>query len=125
MNSQHRATTEQWAGQERWATPPNPDPYATCLLELRARVEALEAASSHRQHGEAAERAEPDPAASLVDRVASAIAKADDEGLTNMTWSYHSRAAIREVAAWLRSMYPQCQGCGTAWANLIEEEAPR
>mgnify|MGYP007073106820 CR=1 FL=1 len=38
---------------------------------------------------------------SLVERVADAIAKADDDGLTNMTWSYHARAAIREVLAYL------------------------
>jgi hypothetical protein len=36
--------------------------------------------------------------------VAQGIAAADDEGLTNMTWNYHARAAIREVAAWLRSV---------------------
>jgi hypothetical protein len=37
----------------------------------------------------------------LVERVADAIETADDEGLTNMTWNYHARAAIREVAAWI------------------------
>ena len=59
----------------------------------------------------------------LVERVADAIGAADDEGLTNMTWSYHSRAAIRAVAEWLRSEYPQREGCGTAWANLLDNEA--
>ena len=44
----------------------------------------------------------PSPRPSLlVDRVADAIGAADDEGLTNMTWSNHSRDAIREVAAWI------------------------
>jgi hypothetical protein len=38
---------------------------------------------------------------SLVDRVADAIGAADNEGLTNMTWSNHSRAALREVAAYI------------------------
>ncbi len=41
------------------------------------------------------------PADSLVGRVAIAIAAADDEGLTNMTWNYHARAAILEVATWM------------------------
>jgi hypothetical protein len=46
-----------------------------------------------------------DPAGSLMERVADAIGAADDEGLTNMTWSNHSRAAILEVTAWLTENY--------------------
>jgi hypothetical protein len=49
--------------------------------------------------------AEARPAGGLVERVAQGIAAADDEGLTNMTWNYHARAAIREVAAWLTENY--------------------
>ena len=57
---------------------------------------------------------------SLVDRVADAIGAADDEGLTNMTWSNHSRAAIREVAAWINERElkaqndPDCLEASTA-----------
>lgn len=36
----YRATTDQWAYQEHWA---QEDGDAACILELRARVEALEA----------------------------------------------------------------------------------
>jgi len=36
----HRATPEQWEYQERWASD---DDDASCILELRCRVEALEA----------------------------------------------------------------------------------
>lgn len=36
----YKATPDQWAHQEHWATE---DSAAACLLELRARVEALEA----------------------------------------------------------------------------------
>jgi hypothetical protein len=43
MSTPHRATPEQWADQEKWASPPDSDPYALCLLELRDRIEALEA----------------------------------------------------------------------------------
>ena len=208
MSGQHRATPEQWASQEQWASPPDSDPYALCLLELRARIEALEATqhahadlshlsdaereqfyaemakpaawrplevettygSEHAadaaqilnprmvveaaqqirvfsaeevapivvttaearhaadaaqilnprmvvegtfEHGGETYRFKANPerdgqpvpvrsADSLVERVAEGIAAADDEGLTNMTWNHHARAAIREVAAWLR-----------------------
>ncbi len=47
------------------------------------------------------------PADSLVGRVAIAIAAADDEGLTNMTWNYHARAAILEVATWMVEQAPE------------------
>ncbi len=43
MTDQHRATPEQWADQERWA---HDDADSSCILELRARVEALEKAQS-------------------------------------------------------------------------------
>ena len=38
MTNQHRATPEQWAKQEKWASVAD----SSCILELRARVEALE-----------------------------------------------------------------------------------
>jgi hypothetical protein len=119
----HRATPEQWEIQEKWA-PESED--AACLLELRARVEALEAEledevdcnnictlniAERLRKLEANSRPTPNPGqirSSLVERVADAIAKADDDGLTNMTWSYHAHAAIREVAAWMKEQggYP-------------------
>jgi hypothetical protein len=61
-----------------------------------------------------------DPAGSLLDRVADAIGAVDDEGLTNMTWSNHSRAAILEVAAWLRDDAPQSCPLTARW---LEQEA--
>ena len=72
-----------------------------------------------------ASSAEVRPAAGLVERVAQGIAAADDEGLTNMTWNYHARAAIREVAAWLRENDSDCQmgGDAAATAELLEQEA--
>jgi hypothetical protein len=56
-------------------------------------------------HGQARSRkvAEPAPVAGgLVERVANAIGDADNEGLTNMTWNHHARAAILEVARWMQ-----------------------
>ena len=93
MSSQHRATPEQWADCEKFGSSCYD---SSCILELRDRVVALEAAANNRQHGKAAERAEPDPAASLVDRVANAIYEA-----TSLDIEDEARAAIREVAAWL------------------------
>ena len=112
MSNQPHATPAQWAALHLV------DPFndaASCILELRARVEALEAAAIGR-HDESAERAEPDPAASLVEQVRQA------QGCGN---ERDARAAIREVAAWLRSEYPKHEGYGTSWASLIEEETNR
>lgn len=74
-------------------------------------------------------KAEAQPAANaqkptLVDRVADAIAAVDDEGLTNMTWSSHSQAAIRVVAEWVR----ENPGPNSAWpavARDLMDEASR
>jgi hypothetical protein len=168
MTESHRATPEQWTHVAICAEMKQQVPWATadCLLELRARVEALEAdqleqAESHRfctdaiaRRVEALEAAPQDkldrlialdaadptpdaamtklraasaearPAGGLVERVAQGIAAADDEGLTNMTWNYHARAAIREVAAWLRENDSECQmgGDAAATAELLEQE---
>lgn len=76
-----------------------------------------------RQHGAAQptpavkESSNPAPAGSLVERVMVLLGHHGDG--TART----ARAAIREVAAWLRSEYPRREGYGTAWANLIEQEA--
>lgn len=117
MTDQHRATPEQWTYIEENAWPQ----MTACFLELRARVELLEAT----QHAHIpASSVAPAPTGSLVERVALAIAHkgcfAPDE-----SYGTEARAAIREVAAWLRSEYPNREGYGTAWANLIEDEANR
>ena len=44
MSRPHRATPEQWANHERWTS----DHDSSCLLELRARIEALEAGAKQR-----------------------------------------------------------------------------
>jgi hypothetical protein len=67
------------------------------------------------------------PESPLVERVADAIGAADDEGLTNMTWSNHSRAAILEVAGALIDWHDSDQVFHTAWeaAKWLEREANR
>ena len=58
-------------------------------------------------------------AASLVVRVANAMYDVPHDS------EAEARAAIREVATWLRSEYPKREGYGTAWANMLDQEAAR
>jgi hypothetical protein len=99
----YRATAEQWQSLE------NDDstfPYEACILELRARIEALEAGAvcPHvvtsdegtsycglaEQQAAASAPPKPAPAGSLVERVAIACAKPCNE-----TWDDQARAARR------------------------------
>jgi hypothetical protein len=132
-HQQHRATPEQWASHEQWTSPPGSDPYALCLLELRNRIEALEAAQHAHAgidiatltsaekvelgHFKAALEGAPTPEArpgGLVERVAA----------TN-----NAPEAIREVAAWLEQQQEVPIGCSTAsadyFAAMLKEEANR
>jgi len=108
----HKATPEQWeADRYDWSKANTEamdgDPAFRCLLELRARVEALEANSkptlNFSQIG-----------SSLVERVRGIIGL-DPAG------DGKARAAIREVAAWLREHY----GGPTASSTALEQEADR
>ena len=104
----------------------------TEIEELRARVEALEATQQRPPHQDKLDRlimgspldgddGEPivlpsSPASSLAERVADAIGAADDhEG-----WRSEARAAILEVAAWLRLEISDWYG-----ADRLEQEATR
>ena len=97
MSNQHRATPHQWDNQKhRVQRFDSAD--SSCILELRTRVEALEAAVNDRQQDEDAERAiELDSAALLVDRVANIIVHFACSTDATRT----ARAAIREVAEWI------------------------
>jgi hypothetical protein len=89
-------------------TPPCAEawPTAKLIAELRARVEALEAAVTNevRPSEVAATTAEPNhpakPDSSLVERVALTLAGPNDDA---ELWMLDARAAIREVAAWMTS----------------------
>jgi len=108
----HRATAEQWAQTEG----KSPNSYsglmwslARCILELRARIEALECGATcpHVVTGDegtsycglaeqqAATPPEPAPAGSLVKAVHSCIVGEPECG------HMQARAAIRAVAEWL------------------------
>ena len=105
MTKPHRLTPEQWESIELYAEDNDHD---ACLLELRARIEALEA-------GAAPIRSAPE--SPLVERVADAIAaQATSAGIVN---DRPARAAIREVAAWLRGQH---DGDLVA-ATVLEREA--
>lgn len=131
--TEHKATEKEWTNMEDSASDGFDDGYASCLIELRARVEALEAANTARTleilrltnavANQVPDRTklfvdvmadgddyEPFPndrqiRNSLVKRVALAISGIEyglerDEEAVN--WASEARAAIREVAAWLR-----------------------
>jgi len=135
MTNQHRATPDDWAQQEDWA---NRSAFSdsSCIIELRSRIEALEAAQQPHQDkldrliALDADDGDPImmpgyPAGSLVETVARLIANFASTGLPGDDATPTAQAAILEVAEWLRSEYPRREGYGTAWANLIEREANR
>ena len=127
MTDQHRATPEQWEVVEICREEGKiPWPTATALLELRARIEALEAAQQDKldrlialdQEAAMAElraaSAEARPAGGLVERVEEAIITGMVDGDRHA-----ARAAIREVAKWLDTKGQH--GC-SLW---LREEADR
>jgi hypothetical protein len=116
MTDQHRATPQQWETIEYWGRMPAESGGAidSCLLELRARIEALEAAHREAPMTELrAASAEARPAG-LVERVET---RAGGDG----------RAAIREVAAALLEWHDSDQLVHTAWeaAKWLQREADR
>jgi len=144
MTDQHRATPEDWEYIRLRAE--DGVGLLNCILELRARIAALEAAHSPQPDKldrlialDAADpnwepnpamaelraaSAEARPAGRLVERVTARIeygidAELDPEGI--------ARAVIREQAAWLRENDSECQmgGDADATAELLEQEADR
>jgi hypothetical protein len=155
MTNQHQATPDDWAQQEDWA---NRSAFSdsSCIIELRDRVEALEARQQPQQdkldrliaidRDDFTEAAAQQPLAftgkvvapitrdrdetgdyiivhdtpalnsSLVERVADAIAaQATSAGIVN---DRPARAAIREIAAWLKE-----EGYSTLQAEALAREA--
>jgi hypothetical protein len=104
-------------------TVPTHNDYAKCILELRARVELLEA--TQHAHTEANSKPTPNPRqirSSLVERVALAISGIEDSSCWDdeaVNWAPEARAAIREVAAWL----DENTGGDAAW--MLTQETGR
>lgn len=125
--TEYRATPEQWEDAGAFASDTR-----ACILELRARVEALEAAQQ--PHQDKLDRLiELDRADSLVERVAVAI----HPSICADTYLYRheARAAIREVAAWIGEQDPEpgrvgrwlgqvATPCGVM-ADLLRQQADR
>jgi hypothetical protein len=94
---QHRATPEQWETASKWAGGDGFGVMHACLLELRDRIAALEAAQASTR-----EILGNSPARSLVERI-EAVAGGD------------ARTAIREVAAWIQDRHDSDQVVHTAY----------
>jgi len=77
MTDQYRATPEQWAETEKWAQEDELD--SSCILELRARIEALEAAQQDKlDRLIALDAADPTPDATMPElRARTAALEAD------------------------------------------------
>ena len=105
------ATSKQWASLENRRL--NGNDLVCAVFELRARVEALEAANS---------KPTPNPSqirSSLVERVGIAIDSAEyDE--SEHRWD-EARAAIHEVVEWLREQ----QDGDLVAAAMLKQEAER
>jgi hypothetical protein len=104
----HRAAPELWAAAEKFGQ--NSMDMLNCLLELRSRIEALEREAAMAELPAAS--AEVRPAGGLVERVAMAA---------NCYPHENARAAIREVAKWLRDRYPKSPEAGAVAFNLCQE----
>jgi hypothetical protein len=117
MSEEYKADPALWAAAERNGTA-HPMDMINLTLELRARVKQLEAAQNQpaRAVTDPIWTDTPAPAGSLVERVAAAIA--DNDAPVDL-WHDDARAAIREVAAWLRENHI------SGPANFIEQEAER
>jgi hypothetical protein len=127
MTKQHKATPEQWSYAETCA----PEDFAgyACILELRDRLEALEATQQplvnyapvkpeYRDKLDRLieqDRSNPQQL-TLVDRLAVALLNAP----RNSNADTKARTAILEVAAWLKE-----EGYSTLQAEALEQEANR
>jgi hypothetical protein len=142
MSTPHRATPDQWNDLGAFASDTR-----ACVLELRARIEALEAGATcphivSSNEGTSycrlaqqsqdkldrlieLDRAKPAPAGSLVERVAARVeygidANQDPEGI--------ARAAIRQVAAWFVTITPRNHTTRALWrtaSDVLHDEASR
>jgi len=89
--TKHRATSRQWSGIERFV---RYGAYDSCIIELRDRVEALEASTAKGFH-HIGETNKMVPDGSLVERVACALTG------DPINWKPEARAAILAAADWL------------------------
>jgi len=118
MTTPHRATPEQWVELEHYLRVIDNPILASCLLELRDRVAALEddatcpyvvssdEGTSYCQLAEqgsssAGSAGSPTPVGELMQSVGAAICTIADCGDTPANWAPEARGAILAVAAWV------------------------
>jgi hypothetical protein len=116
MAEQHRATPEQWRQIKEHLT----DPVflvASCIEELRSRIEALENTTNSKPT--------PNPSQirslssdGLMQAVGAAICSIADCGDTPLNWAPEARAAVLAVAGWLEHRKPAALHC----AALLRDE---
>jgi hypothetical protein len=105
MTEKHRAKPEVWAAVERLGK--NDMDMLNCVLELRARVEELEADRWLRQHAKSVESNYPEfPDSSLIDSVIACI---DNGTACDREPARIARETVLEIAAWVdRLGYHSC-----------------
>jgi hypothetical protein len=113
MTTPHKATPEQWEHVEQRILAI--DPGCSCLIELRDRLAALEAAAN----SSAGLTGSPAPAGGLMQAVGAAICSIADCGDTPPNWAPEARAAIQAVAEWFDAI-----GYG-ATASILRQELRR
>ena len=114
--SEFKATEKQWAEVIFWSSRDSGG--SACLLELRDRIEKLELGAGiyAAVKNEITDSCATKAGLSLAQRVAGEIALAEGG------WHSEARAAIREVAEWLRNSRMQY---AEVFADLLEQEASR
>jgi len=110
----YRATDEHWAICERDARYTVP----ACILELRARIEALEAAQQQPAPAteESSATAPSAPAGELLGRAAKALSELNGLGLPPELWKSEATTVIRVIVAWMK----EHNRVGSA--DLLEQE---
>ncbi len=113
MTKPHRAAPELWSAAERFAQ--NSMDMANCLLELRDRIAALEAAANSKPTPNPSQ-IRSSAAGDLMQSVGAAICSIADCGDTPSNWAPEARAAILAVAEWFDAI-----GYG-ATASILRQE---
>jgi len=124
MEGDYRATEEQWEWIEDAAQGYS---IASCILELRARIEALEAAQQPADHIPDATKmvAPPAPAGGLVERVSHLLAKRFSESRPGTDCTPFACDVLREIAAATDQMAPDRNLTWERVALWLEREANR
>jgi hypothetical protein len=102
MDPNYRASEDHWRLIENW---PGLGEYPgnSCLLELRARIEALEAAQQPASAAEGSSAtAPPAPAGELLGRAAKALSELNGGGLPPEMWKEDAITVIRLIVAWMK-----------------------